>query len=34
LEAVMGKGFALMGLGRVDEALQIPGFAVRLKELV
>jgi hypothetical protein len=31
---MMGKGFALMGLGRVDEALQLPGFAARLKELV
>ena len=34
LEAMMGKGFALMGLERVDEALQLPGFAARLKELV
>ena len=34
LEANVGKGFALMGLGKVDEALQLPGFAARLKELV
>jgi Flp pilus assembly protein TadD len=33
-EAVMGKGFALLGLGRVEEALQPPGFAARLKELI
>lgn len=33
-EAVMGKGFALPGLGRVEEALQLPGFAARLKELI
>jgi Flp pilus assembly protein TadD len=33
-EALTGKGFALLGLGRVDEALQLPGFAARLKELV
>ena len=33
-EAVTGKGFALLGLGRVEEALQLPGFAARLKELV
>jgi len=34
LKQHMGKGFALMGLGRVEEALQLPGFAARLKELV
>jgi hypothetical protein len=34
LEAVMGKGFALIRLGRVEEALQFPGFTARLKELV
>ena len=33
-EALTGKGFALLGLGRVEEALQLPGFAARLKELV
>jgi hydroxyacylglutathione hydrolase len=33
-EAVMGKGFALLGLGKVEEALMLPGFAARLKELV
>jgi tetratricopeptide (TPR) repeat protein len=33
-EAVMGKGFALLGLGRVEEAFKLPGFAARLKELV
>jgi len=30
----MGKGFALLGLGKVEEALQLPGFAAKLKELV
>ena len=33
-EALTGKGFALLGLGRVEEALQLPGFAAKLKELV
>ena len=33
-EAVTGKGFALLGLGRVEEALQLPGFAARLKEML
>ncbi len=33
-EAIMGKGFALLGLGRVNEAMGLPGFAVRLKQLV
>ena len=25
-EAVTGKGFALLGLGRMEEALQLPGL--------
>ncbi len=33
-EAVTGKGFALLGLGRVEEALQLPGFAARLKQML
>jgi len=33
-EAVMGKGFALVGLGRVEEALALPGFAARLKTML
>ena len=33
-EAVTGKGFALLGLGRVQEALELPGFAARLKQML
>ncbi|MCX5892107.1 MAG: tetratricopeptide repeat protein, partial [Deltaproteobacteria bacterium] len=33
-EAVTGKGFALLGLGRIEEALQLPGFAARLKQML
>jgi glyoxylase-like metal-dependent hydrolase (beta-lactamase superfamily II) len=33
-EAVTGKGFALLGLGRVEEALKLPGFAARLKQML
>ncbi len=33
-EAVTGKGFALLGLGRTEEALQLPGFAARLKQML
>ena len=33
-EALTGKGFALLGLGRVEEALQLPGFAARLKKML
>ena len=33
-EALSGKGFALLGLGRVEEALQLPGFAARLKQVL
>jgi glyoxylase-like metal-dependent hydrolase (beta-lactamase superfamily II) len=33
-EALTGKGFALLGLGRMEEALQLPGFAARLKQVI
>ncbi len=29
-----GKGFALLGLGRMEEAMGLPGFAARLKKML
>ena len=33
MPVIVGIIFALLGLGRVEEALKLPGFAARLREL-